>query len=45
MLGAIAGDTIGSVFQHGPIKTPRFPLFHPVPVYVRYGTARCPGPV
>jgi hypothetical protein len=30
MLGAIAGDTIGSVFQHGPIKTPRFPLFHPL---------------
>lgn len=29
MLGAIAGDVIGSVYEHYPIKTERFPLFHP----------------
>jgi ADP-ribosylglycohydrolase len=30
MLGAIAGDIIGSVYEHRPIKTTRFPLFHPL---------------
>ncbi len=29
MLGAIAGDIIGSVYEHHPIKTKAFPLFHP----------------
>lgn len=29
MLGAIAGDIIGSVYEHAPIKTEDFPLFHP----------------
>jgi ADP-ribosylglycohydrolase len=29
MLGAIAGDIIGSVYEHRPIKTKTFPLFHP----------------
>jgi len=28
MLGAIAGDVIGSVYEHRPIKTLDFPLFH-----------------
>ncbi|GAK60682.1 ADP-ribosylglycohydrolase [Candidatus Vecturithrix granuli] len=28
MLGAIAGDVIGSVYEHRPIKTTDFPLFH-----------------
>ncbi len=27
MLGAIAGDVIGSVYEHRPIKTKHFPLF------------------
>ena len=27
MIGAIAGDIIGSVFEHHPVKTTRFPLF------------------
>jgi ADP-ribosylglycohydrolase len=27
MLGAIAGDIIGSVYEHDPIKTTEFPLF------------------
>ena len=27
MIGAIAGDMIGSVFEHDPIKTTTFPLF------------------
>lgn len=27
MLGAIAGDIIGSVYEHAPIKTKAFPLF------------------
>ncbi len=27
MIGAIAGDIIGSVFEHHPIKTTEFPLF------------------
>jgi ADP-ribosylglycohydrolase len=27
MIGAIAGDIIGSVFEHRPIKTKEFPLF------------------
>ena len=27
MLGAIAGDIIGSVYEHRPIKTTEFPLF------------------
>lgn len=29
MLGAIAGDVIGSVYEANPIKTENFPLFHP----------------
>ncbi len=29
MIGAIAGDIIGSVYEHSPIKTKHFPLFHP----------------
>ncbi len=29
MLGAIAGDIIGSVYEARPIKTTKFPLFHP----------------
>lgn len=29
MLGAIAGDIIGSGYEHAPIKTKAFPLFHP----------------
>lgn len=29
MLGAIAGDVIGSVYEHRPIKTKEFPLFQP----------------
>jgi len=28
MIGAIAGDIIGSVYEHNPIKTKDFPLFH-----------------
>jgi len=27
MIGAIAGDIIGSVYEHNPIKTKDFPLF------------------
>ena len=27
MIGAIAGDIIGSVYEHRPIKTTDFPLF------------------
>jgi ADP-ribosylglycohydrolase len=30
MLGAIAGDVIGSIYEHRPIKTTKFPLFHPL---------------
>lgn len=29
MIGAIAGDVIGSVYEHAPIKSKSFPLFHP----------------
>lgn len=29
MIGAIAGDIIGSVYEHCPIKAKDFPLFHP----------------
>ena len=29
MIGAIAGDIIGSVYEHYPIKTKDFPLFDP----------------
>ena len=29
MIGAIAGDIIGSVYERHPIKTKDFPLFHP----------------
>lgn len=29
MIGAIAGDIIGSVYESRPIKTKDFPLFHP----------------
>lgn len=27
MIGAIAGDIIGSIYEHHPIKSPHFPLF------------------
>lgn len=30
MIGAIAGDIIGSVYEANPIKTKEFPLFHPL---------------
>jgi len=30
MLGAVAGDIIGSVYEVNPIKTKQFPLFHPL---------------
>jgi ADP-ribosylglycohydrolase len=30
MLGAIAGDVIGSIYERRPIKTTRFQLFHPL---------------
>ncbi len=29
MIGAIAGDIIGSVYEHHPVKTKDFPLFEP----------------
>ena len=29
MIGAIAGDIIGSIYEHNPIKTEEFPLFQP----------------
>jgi ADP-ribosylglycohydrolase len=29
MIGAIAGDIIGSVYERNPIKTTHFPLFSP----------------
>ena len=29
MIGAIAGDIIGSIYEHRPIKTKDFPLFDP----------------
>ncbi len=29
MIGAIAGDIIGSIYEHSPIKTKNFTLFHP----------------
>lgn len=29
MIGAIAGDIIGSVYEHTPLKSKDFPLFHP----------------
>jgi len=29
MIGAITGDIVGSVYEHAPIKTKEFPLFHP----------------
>lgn len=29
MLGAIAGDIIGSIYEHRNLKSTRFPLFHP----------------
>jgi len=29
MIGAIAGDIIGSVYERPPIKSKAFPLFHP----------------
>jgi ADP-ribosylglycohydrolase len=28
-IGAIAGDILGSVYDHSPINTKDFPLFHP----------------
>ena len=30
MFGSIAGDIIGSIYEARPIKTTRFPLFHPL---------------
>ncbi len=33
MIGAIAGDIIGSVYEHSQIKTKDFPLFHPRSVF------------
>lgn len=30
MIGAIAGDIIGSVYEHAPMKSKDFPLFHPL---------------
>jgi ADP-ribosylglycohydrolase len=30
MLGAVAGDIIGSVYEHRNVKKTRFPLFHPL---------------
>jgi ADP-ribosylglycohydrolase len=30
MIGAIAGDIIGSVYEFDPIKTKNFPLFSPL---------------
>src|SRR5580693_4965818 len=30
MLGAIAGDVIGSIYERRNIKTTEFPLFHPL---------------
>jgi ADP-ribosylglycohydrolase len=30
MIGAIAGDIVGSVYEVRPIKTTKFPLFHPL---------------
>jgi len=30
MLGAIAGDVVGSVYESGPTKSVDFPLFHPL---------------
>lgn len=30
MIGAIAGDIIGSIYEHRPIKTKEFPLFQPL---------------
>jgi hypothetical protein len=29
MLGAIAGDIIGSIYEAAPVRTERFPLFDP----------------
>ncbi len=29
MIGAIAGDVVGSIYEARPIKTTDFPLFHP----------------
>jgi len=29
MLGAIAGDIAGSMYEHAPVKTKDFPFFHP----------------
>lgn len=29
MLGAIAGDIVGSIYEHEPVKTRDFPLFAP----------------
>jgi ADP-ribosylglycohydrolase len=28
MIGAVAGDIIGSIYERTPIKTEDFPLFH-----------------
>jgi ADP-ribosylglycohydrolase len=33
MLGAIAGDIVGSVYEHHPIKTTDFPLFVPASTF------------
>ncbi len=37
MLGAIAGDVIGSVYEGRPIKSATFPLFTLGPTYKRLG--------
>jgi ADP-ribosylglycohydrolase len=33
MIGAIAGDIIGSVYEIQPIKTKGFPLLHPLSTF------------
>jgi len=30
MIGAVAGDIIGSIYEHNPTKSEDFPLFHPL---------------
>ncbi len=33
MIGAIAGDIIGSIYEHSPLKTKKFPLFNPESIF------------
>lgn len=33
LLGAIAGDIVGSIYEHQPIKSKNFPLFDPASTY------------